>query len=205
MFTHRDFEEKKIPTYLAPLAQNIKVARARRASCTAGCRHADSAYFLKCMCWRVVWGNCSIKYKHLTHTCNNKAKTLQRKVFRTTFKTSDSPKKNKDIKYSSISILQQYALDAFVIGPIFWSQAKRMQSKQCFFCQYNRISRAARTVGRREELNFRQFWCFHHRVCLLQEPPPCALVIIGAAVSLCIAMRCTEVVSTSRAQKGVYE
>lgn len=44
-------------------------------------------------------------------TCNNKAKPLQFKVFKTTFKTFDSPK-NEDVKYSSILILQQYALYA---------------------------------------------------------------------------------------------
>lgn len=83
-------------------------------------------------------------------------------------------------------------------GQSFESQTKLMQSDQYFFCHSNTTPRAGQEGA--DKLDFWQFGCIDHRVLFLQIPPPCALVIVGAAVSLCIAMRGTEVVSTSKAQ-----
>lgn len=45
--------------------------------------------------------------------------------------------------------------------------------------------------------DFGKLWCTNDGIGLLQIPPPRTLVVVGAGVSLCVAVCCTEVVSTS--------
>lgn len=105
------------------------------------------------------------------------------------------------VVFTLLFIIMQLHLILMLGIVTFGAQQKKASSNHCSVSQVYQDPTERDMQIIQPHSDFGKLWCAYHWIGLLQVPPPCILVVVSTGVSLCIAVSCTEVVSTSEGRK----